>query len=201
MYTLNEHFQTHGMANRDIHEYVNTQILTYKRLTCTHLYTYACTRILQYDSFSPSLSWRIHITCLAKTASKKLGVLRRFHEYVSLYTITVDGRGSHPFPYGLCGSRVWGGSTFTSLLNREESNAFRFLLLVHFSLFLLGVKLHLSHLLFYSYYTGHCSSVLSTVCFLPSGGIVNVNSVCHVHNWSFVEHFIFIHLFPLLVSA
>ena len=73
---------------------------------------------------SSSLSWRDHIVQIAKSASKKLGVLFRCKQYFNsaqlfkLYTGFI-----RPF-LGYC-YHIWGSSPYTSLLDRIESKAIR----------------------------------------------------------------------------
>ena len=70
------------------------------------------------------MSWRDHIVQIAKSASKKLGVLFRCKQYFNsaqlfkLYTGFI-----HP-SLEYC-SYIWGSSPYTSLLDRVESKAIR----------------------------------------------------------------------------
>ena len=74
-------------------------------------------------SFTINLNRQFHISTLAKSASKKLGVLWRMSIVLSLpVACSVQG------PYRPCMEydyHVWGDSTHTALLNRVESKAFR----------------------------------------------------------------------------
>ena len=66
-----------------------------------------------------NLNWKRHISSLAKTASMKLGVLSRLHQFFSLPQLLTLYRGLlNPCMH------VWGGSTHTALLNSMESKAF-----------------------------------------------------------------------------
>ena len=73
---------------------------------------------------SSSLSWRDHIVQIAKSASKKLGVLFRYKQYFNsahifkLYTGFIC-------PCLDCCYQIWSTSPFTSLLDRVESKAIR----------------------------------------------------------------------------
>ena len=74
--------------------------------------------------FTKNLNLQFHISTLAKSASKKLGVLWRLRPFFSpsqllpLYRDLIR-------PCMENGSHVWGSSTHTALLNNVESKAFR----------------------------------------------------------------------------
>ena len=77
-------------------------------------------------SFTKTLNWKSHISSLAKSASKKLGVLCRLHQFVSLCQfLTLYSR-----PCMVYASHIWwvGGeersSAHTELLSKVESKAF-----------------------------------------------------------------------------
>ncbi|ORD92879.1 hypothetical protein ECANGB1_2401, partial [Enterospora canceri] len=74
-------------------------------------------------SFTKNLNWKFHISTLAKSASKKLGVLWRLRPFFSPSQLLALYRGLIR-PCMEYGSHVWGGSTHTALLNRVESKAF-----------------------------------------------------------------------------
>lgn len=106
--------------------------------------TLSCSLGIHGVSFLHKLSWRNHITSVANTNSKKLGMLSRFRGYftpvqfLTLYRILIHqciGFGSH----------VWNDSTFTALLDKMESNVFS---LIKSSLYI--------YLLFYLYHIEHC---------------------------------------------
>ena len=75
-------------------------------------------------SFTKNLNWQFHISALAKSASKKLGVLWCLRPFFSSSQLLALYRGLIR-PYMEYSSHVWGGSTHTALLNRVESKAFR----------------------------------------------------------------------------
>src|SRR6201990_960562 len=61
---------------------------------------------------------------LCKQASKRLGVLRRLHNYFTPPQLLALYRGVVR-PCMEYASHIWGGSTHTALLNKVESRAFR----------------------------------------------------------------------------
>ncbi|KAK3884497.1 hypothetical protein Pcinc_011235 [Petrolisthes cinctipes] len=137
-------------------------------------------------SFSHNLSWRDHITSLAKTASKKLGVLRRFRDYFTPSQLLSLYRGLI-CPCMEYGSHVWGGSTFTTLLDKVESKAFRLINSPPLtdSLQPLSLRRNVASLsLFYRYYTGHCSSELSQCMLPPLRRACNTRQASHSHPFS-----------------
>ena len=75
-------------------------------------------------SFTKNLNWKLHISSLAKTASKKLGVLWRLRQHFSPPQLLTLYRGLIR-PCMEYASHIWGGSTHTALLNKVESKAFR----------------------------------------------------------------------------
>src|ERR1044072_2197184 len=75
-------------------------------------------------SFSRDLSWKDHITSLSKQASKRLGVLRRLQHFFTPPQLLALYRGVVR-PCMEYVSHIWGGSTFTALLEKVESRAFR----------------------------------------------------------------------------
>ena len=75
-------------------------------------------------SFTKNLNWKLHISSLAKTASKKLGVLWRLRQHFTPSQLLTLYRGLIR-PCMEYASHIWGGSTHTALLNRVESKAFR----------------------------------------------------------------------------
>ena len=71
---------------------------------------------------SSSLSWRDHIVQIAKSASKKLGVLFRCEQYFNSAQLFKLYTGFIRPSLEYC-SRIWGTSPYTSLLDRVESKA------------------------------------------------------------------------------
>ena len=113
---------------------------------------------------SSSLSWRDHIVQIAKSASKKLGVLFRCKQYFNaaqlfkLYTGFIR-------PCLEYYSHIWGSSPYTSLLYRIESKAIRLIgdPSLTSTLDPLSLRRKVASLsLFYRYYFGHCSDELAT---------------------------------------
>ena len=119
-------------------------------------------------SFTKNLNWKSHISSLAKTASRKLGVLWRLRPFFSPSQLLALYRGLIR-PCMEYVSHVWGGSTHTALLNRVESKAFR---LINSSpltdcLQSLNHRRNVASLaLFYRYFHAHCSSELAN-CMPP----------------------------------
>ena len=73
---------------------------------------------------SSSLYWRDHIVQIAKSASKKLGVLFRCKQYFSAAQLFKLYTGFIRPCLEYC-SHIWGSSPYTSLLDRIESKAIR----------------------------------------------------------------------------
>ena len=71
---------------------------------------------------SSSLSWRDHIVQIAKSASKKLGVLFRCKQYFNSAQLFKLYTGFIRPCLEYC-SHIWGSSPYTSLLDRVESKA------------------------------------------------------------------------------
>ena len=112
---------------------------------------------------SSSLSWRDHIVQIAKSASKKLGVLFRCKQYFNFAQLLTLYTGSIRHCLEYC-SHIWGSSPYTSLLDRVESKA------IHLTgdpsltstLDPLSLRRKVASLsLFYRYYFGHCSEELA----------------------------------------
>jgi hypothetical protein len=137
-------------------------------------------------SFSHDLSWRDHITSLAKTASKKLGVLRRFRDFFTPTQLLSLYRGLIR-PCMEYGCHVWGGSPHTALLGRVESKAFRLIneSLLTASLQPLALRRNVASLsLFYRYYNGHCSSEISQHMLPPLRRARNTRQASQSHPFS-----------------
>ena len=73
---------------------------------------------------SSSLSWRDHIVQIAKSASKKLGVLFRCKQYFNSAQLFRLYTGFIRPCMEYC-SNIWGSSPYTSLLDRVGSKAIR----------------------------------------------------------------------------
>ena len=73
---------------------------------------------------SSNLSWRNHIESIAKSVSKKLGVLFRCRSFFSSSELLRLFVGLIRSCLEYC-SHVWGGSPFTRILDRVEAKAFR----------------------------------------------------------------------------
>ena len=119
-------------------------------------------------SFTKNLNWKSHISSLAKTASKKLGVLWRLRPFFSPSQLLALYRGLIR-PCMEYVSHVWGGSTHTALLNRVESKAFRLINSSPLTDWLqsLNHRRNVASLaLFYRYFHAHCSSELAN-CMPP----------------------------------
>ena len=117
---------------------------------------------------SSSLSWRDHIIQIAKSASKKLGVLFRCKQYFNsaqlfkLFTGFIRPCLEYCF-------HIWGSSPYTSLLDRVESKAICLIGGPSLTSTLDPLSLHrkvASLSLFYRYYSGRCSDELAA-CIPP----------------------------------
>ena len=73
---------------------------------------------------SSNLSWRDHIVQIAKSASKKLGVLFRCKQYFNAAQLFKLYTGFIRPCLEYC-SHIWGSSPYTSLLDRIESKVIR----------------------------------------------------------------------------
>ena len=107
--------------------------------------------------------WRNYIVQIAKAASQKLGKLfccRKYFtssQHFKLYVGLIHPRLEY------C-SHIWGGSSFTSLLDRVESKAIRLIndSTLTDSLDSLSLRRKLASLsLFYKYFNGRCSVELA----------------------------------------
>ena len=110
-----------------------------------------------------NLSWREHITNIAKSASKKLGVLFRCKKYFTSEQLLKIYKGLNRPRLEYC-SHVWGASSYTYLLDRVESKAIRLIgdASVTSSLDSLSLRRKVASLsLFYRYYFGRCSDELA----------------------------------------
>ena len=134
---------------------------------------------------SSSLSWRDHIVQIAKSASKKLGVLFRCKQYFNsaqlfkLYTGFI-----HPY-LEYC-SHIWGSSPYTSLLDRVESKAIRLIgdPSLTSTLDPLSLRRKVASLsLFYCYYFGHCSDELAACIPPPMSRPRSTRQATFAHNY------------------
>ena len=113
---------------------------------------------------SYNLNWKPHISSLAKTASKKLGVLSRLRQFFSPPQLLTLYRGLIR-PCMEYASHVWGGSTHTALLDRVESKAFRLINSSPLTDCLQPLSHHrnvASLAIFYCYFHANCSSGLDS---------------------------------------
>ena len=110
------------------------------------------------------LSWKPHITSVAKAASKKLGILFRLRGFFSSEQLLQLYKGLIRPCMEYC-SHIWGHSGSTFLLDRVESKAKRLInnpFLTN-SLDSLSLRRDVGALsLFYRYYGGSCSNELSS---------------------------------------
>ena len=137
-------------------------------------------------NFSPDLSWKDHITSLAISASKKLGVLRRFSKFFSPRQLLALYRGQIR-PCMEYASHVWGSSPHTALLAKVESKAFRLINSPSLTSSLLPLSLRrnvASLSLFYRYYHKQCSSELSNNMPPPLRRTRDTRQACHSHPYS-----------------
>ena len=134
---------------------------------------------------SSSLSWRDHIVQIAKSASKKLGVLFRCKQYFNsdqlfkLYTGFI--RPCLEYCSHICGS-----SPYTSLLDRIESKAIRLIgdPSLTSTLDPLSLRRKVASLsLFYRYYFGHCSDELATCIPPPMARPRSTRQATFAHNY------------------
>ena len=110
-----------------------------------------------------NLSWQAHISTIAKSASKKLGILYRCRRYFSSEQLFQLYKGLIRPCIEYC-SHVWGNSPCTRLLDRVESKAVRLIGSPHITSKLepLSLRRQVASLsLFYKYYFGNCSRELS----------------------------------------
>ena len=116
---------------------------------------------------SSSLSFRDHIVQIAKSASKKLGVLFRCKQYFNSAQLFRLYTGFFRPCLEYC-SHIWGSSSCTSLLDRVESKAIRLIgdPSLTSTLDPLSCRRKVAFLsLSYHCYFGHCSDDLAT--FVP----------------------------------
>merc|ERR1712035_169263 len=110
-------------------------------------------------------SWRNHIEGMAKSASKKLGVLFRCRSFFSSSELLQLYVGLIRPCMEYC-SHVWGGSPCTRLLDKVEAKAFRLIDDARLTspLDSLSLRRRVASLsIFYRIYFGHCSHELRSI--------------------------------------
>ena len=134
---------------------------------------------------SSSLSWRDHIVQIAKSASKKLGVLFRCKQYFNSDQLFKLYTGFIRPCLEYC-SHIWGSSPYTSLLDRIESKAIRLIgdPSLTSTLDPLSLRRKVASLsLFYRYYFGHCSDELATCIPPPMARPRSTRQATFAHNY------------------
>ena len=114
---------------------------------------------------STNLSWRNHIENIAKSASRKLGVLFKCRNFFSSAELLQLYVGLIRPCVEYC-SHVWGGSPYTRLLDRVEAKALRLVGDVRLtsSLDSLSLRCSVASLtIFYRIYFGYCSHELRSI--------------------------------------
>ena len=134
---------------------------------------------------SSSLSWRDHIVQIAKSASKKLGVLFRCKQYfISAQLFKLYTSFIHPC-LEYC-SHIWGSSPYPSLLDRVESKVIRLIGDPSLTSTLDPLSLHrkvASLSLFYRYYFGHCFDELAACIPPPMARPRSTRQATFAHNY------------------
>ena len=133
---------------------------------------------------SSSLSWRDHIVQIAKSASKKLGVLFRCKQHFNSAQLFKLYTGFIRPCLEYC-SHIWGSSPYTSLLDRIESKAIRLIgdPSLTSTLDPLSLRRKVASLsLFYRYYFGHCSDELATCIPPPMARPRSTRQATFAHN-------------------
>merc|ERR1712002_959331 len=145
----------------------------------------SCINILGVN-ITHNLPWRQHISELARSASKKLGVLFRCRAYFSSQQLLRLYVGLIRPCMEYC-SHIWGGSPAVSLLDRVESKAIRLIndpSLIS-SLDSLSLRRKVASLsLFYRYYFGRCSLELASCIPPPLERPRNTRQATHAHRYS-----------------
>jgi len=114
-------------------------------------------------NINTELSWKPHITMIAKSASKKLGALFRLRRHFNSHQLLQIFKTSIRPCMEYC-SHVWGGSSATFLLDRIQSKAIRLInsLDITNSLDSLSLRRDVGSLaVFYRCINGDCSSELA----------------------------------------
>ena len=134
------------------------------------------------------MSWRDHIVQIAKSASKKLGVLFRCKQCFNSAQLLKLYTGFIRPCLEYC-SHIWGYSPYTSLLDRVESKAIRLIgdPSLTSTLDFLSLRHKVASLsLFYRYYFGHCSDELAACIPTPMARPCSTWQASFAHNY-FVE--------------
>ena len=134
---------------------------------------------------SSSLSWRDHIVQIAKSASKKLGVLFRCKQYFNSAQLFKLYTGFIRPCLEYC-SHIWGSSPYTSLLDKIESKAISLIgdPSLTSTLYPLSLRRKVASLsLFYRYYFGHCSDELATCIPPPMARPRSTRQATFAHNY------------------
>ena len=134
---------------------------------------------------SSSLSWRDHIVQIAKSASKKLGVLFRCKHYFNSAQLLKLYTGFIRPCLEYC-SHIWGSSPYTSLLDRVESKAIRSIgdPSLTSTPDLLSLRRKVASLsLSYCYYFGHCSEQLAACIPPPMALPRSTRKASFAHNY------------------
>ena len=157
----------------------------------THLSLSSTLNILGL-SFTKTINWKSHISSLAKSASNKLGVLCRLHQFFSLYQLLLTLYRGFICPCMGYISHIGGkGSahTHTQLLNKVESKAFcrltdsSPLLLTVFNLSHSAAMLHL---------------LLSSINIFMLTVLLNLLTACLSPSHSIAAHNFLLTLIPIL---
>ena len=131
------------------------------------------------------MSWRDHIVQIAKSASKKLGVLFQCKQYFnSAQLFKLYSGFIHPC-LEYC-SHIWGSSPYTSLLDRVESKAIHLIgdPSLTSSLDPLSLIRKMAPLsLFYCYYFGLCSDELAACIPPPVAWSRSTQQASFTHNY------------------
>ena len=133
-----------------------------------------------------NLSWKSHIASIAKSASKKLGILFRCRHYFSSEQLLQLYKGLIRPCMEYC-SHVWGNSPCTRLLDRVESKAIRLINSPHLTSNLepLSLRRQVASLsLFYRYYFGRCSRELAGCVPPPLPRPRNTRQASSCHQYS-----------------
>ena len=131
------------------------------------------------------LSWKPHIMAIAKTASKKLGILFRFRKYFTSFQLLKLYKGLiRPCLEYCC--HIWGNSSSAKLLDAVQRKAIRLISCPELTSNLesLDVRRKVASLsLFYRYYHGHCSHELSDCMPPPLTWSRNTRGAAEAHQY------------------
>ena len=131
------------------------------------------------------LQIKSNIVQIAKSASKKLGVLFRCKQYFSAAQLFKLYTGFIRPCLEYC-SHIWGSSPYTSLLDRIESKAIRLIgdPSLTSTLDPLSLRRKMASLsLFYRYYFGHCSDELAACIPPPMARPRSTHQATFAHNY------------------